>query len=296
MRLVSFVGDSGSSWGVVKDEGIVDIGARLPRYPTMRSALDGRIIDAVRDLANNVERADHRLDAVVFEPVIPEPRQILCVGLNYEEHRVESRREAAGHPTIFARTASTQIGHRRAILLPPESSTLDYEGELAIVIGRTCRRVAPAEALSAVAGYACYNDASIREYQRHTSQFHPGKNWPATGGFGPWLVTADEIADPTALTVETRLNGVVVQSAGLDQMIFKLPELISYCSVWTELRAGDVIVTGTPGGVGAARKPPLWMKDGDIVEVEISRVGVLTNWVEAECFHEIERRDPSWEQ
>lgn len=159
---------------------------------------------------------------------------------------------------------------------------LDYEGELAIVIGQSCRRVPADEAMAVIAGYACYNDGSIRDFQRHTTQFHPGKNWPATGAFGPWLVTPDEVPDPTALMIETRLNGHVVQSGSLNQLIFTLPDLVAYCSTFTELKPGDVIVTGTPGGVGAARKPPLWMKAGDIVEVEVSGIGVLINTVENE--------------
>jgi 2-keto-4-pentenoate hydratase/2-oxohepta-3-ene-1,7-dioic acid hydratase in catechol pathway len=169
------------------------------------------------------------------------------------------------------------------MVLPAASSMFDYEGELAVVIGRRARRVAPEDAAAVIAGYACYNDGSVRDFQRHTHQFHPGKNWPQTGAFGPWLVTADEIGDVGQLTIQTRLNGAVVQQAQLSQLIFDIPSLIAYCSTWTELVPGDVIVTGTPGGVGAARTPPLWMKDGDEVEVEISRVGLLSNVVRLEA-------------
>ncbi len=283
MRLCSFTTNAGASWGaVIKEAMIVDLGVRLPTYPTLRAALEAGALDVVRDIVEQCKDGDHSIDTVSFDPVIPDPRQVLCIGLNYESHQIETRREQSGHPTVFARYAQSQVGHRRPMILPPESACLDYEGELAIVIGKTCRRVPVEDAAAVIAGYACYNDGSIRDFQRHTSQFHPGKNWPATGAFGPWLVTSDEVPDPSILTIETRLNGSVVQSAGLDQLIFTLPELIAYCSTFTELRPGDVIVTGTPGGVGMARTPPLWMKPGDVVEVEVSGIGILVNTVESE--------------
>lgn len=279
MQLLSFSTDKGASWGAVLGDGVIDLGARLSAYPTLRSVLEAQALPLAHSIVEARPQADHRLDHVRFEPVIPDPSQILCIGLNYEEHRVESRKERSGHPTVFARYAASQVGHLQPMILPSESTMFDYEGELAIVIGRDCRRIPEDDAMSVIAGYACYNDGSIRDFQRHTTQFHPGKNWPRTGAFGPWLVTPDEIPDPTALTIQTRLNGQIVQSGGLDQLIFTLPELIAYCSTFTELKAGDIIVTGTPGGVGAARKPPLWMRAGDIVEVEVSGVGVLINTV-----------------
>lgn len=279
VRLISFSSDAGHSWGAVLGEGIIDLGARLSGLPTLRAALVANALPAVQAEIAKLHDADFSFDQVHLEPVIPDAGQILCIGLNYDEHRIESRRERTGHPTIFARYPQSQIGHEGSILRPPESTMLDYEGELAIIIGETGRRISEQDALSFIAGYACYNDASVRDYQRHTSQFHPGKNFPATGGFGPWMVTADEIPDPTRLTIETRLNGTVVQAAGLDQLIFTIPELIAYCSVFTELRPGDVIVTGTPGGVGTGRTPPLWMKAGDLIEVEIPGVGLLANKV-----------------
>jgi 2-keto-4-pentenoate hydratase/2-oxohepta-3-ene-1,7-dioic acid hydratase in catechol pathway len=282
LRLASFSSEGVASWGVVTSEGLVDVGRRLDRFPTLRIALSNGGVSEARTLVDSGVGVDHAIDAVQFEPVIPDAGVILCIGLNYDEHRLETKRESADHPTVFARYPRSQIGHGRAMICPPESFKFDYEGELAIVIGRSCRRVPLQDAMSVVAGYACYNDGSIRDYQRHTTQFHPGKNWPGTGAFGPWLVTADEVDDISELKIQTRLNGQVVQSAGLDQLIFTVPELIAYCSTWTDLHPGDVIVTGTPGGVGAARQPPLWMKAGDFVEVEISGVGLLANHIEME--------------
>jgi 2-keto-4-pentenoate hydratase/2-oxohepta-3-ene-1,7-dioic acid hydratase in catechol pathway len=265
------------------DRGIVDAGQRLPGVATLQSALSGDGLARVRALMATAPCTDYALEQIVFEPVIPDPGVILCIGLNYEEHRLETRRERSSHPTVFARYARSQVGHLCPMLLPRESEKFDFEGELAIIIGKDCRRLPVEQAMSAVAGYACYNDGSVRDYQRHSSQFHPGKNWPGTGAFGPWMVTADEIGDYSSLTIETRLNGKVVQSASLEQLIFSIPELIAYCSTWTSLHPGDVIVTGTPGGVGSARMPPLWMVAGDLVEVEISNVGLLANPIIADA-------------
>jgi len=283
MRLASFSAHGVASWGVAVADGVIDAGKRLEGLPTLREVLVGNCLHEVAALVEAGLGADFSLDEIRFDPVLPDPGMILCIGLNYEEHRVETKRERSGYPTVFSRFPRSQVGHENPMLLPPESTMFDYEGELAIVIGKTCRRVTVEDAMSVVAGYSCYNDGSIRDFQRHTSQFHPGKNWPATGAFGPWLVTADEIVDHTKLTIETRLNGQIVQSAGLDQLIFTLPELIAYCSTWTELRPGDVIVTGTPGGIGSARTPPLWMAAGDLVEVDIPGVGLLANRIEHEA-------------
>lgn len=178
---------------------------------------------------------------------------------------------------LFLRVAESQIGHLQPILLPAESSHLDYEGEIAIVIGEAGRRIQQADAWGYVAGYSAYNDGSIRDWQRHTIQFTAGKNFTGTGAFGPWMVTRDEIADGEELTLETRLNGQVMQRTTTEMMIFKIPELIAYISTFTSLQPGDVIVTGTPGGVGAKRVPPVWMKPGDTVEIEVGKVGVLVN-------------------
>ena len=199
-----------------------------------------------------------------------------------EEHRLETGRDKTEKPTVFMRIADSQIGHQQPILVPIESHELDYEGEIAVVIGKQGRRISAADSWSHIAGYACYNDASVRDWQRHTTQFTPGKNFVATGGFGPWLVTRDEIKDGAELPLTTRLNGQVMQQATTAMMIFSIPELIAYVSTYTVLRPGDVIVTGTPGGVGMKRKPPVWMKDGDTVEVEVGGIGILRNPIRQE--------------
>jgi 2-keto-4-pentenoate hydratase/2-oxohepta-3-ene-1,7-dioic acid hydratase in catechol pathway len=183
---------------------------------------------------------------------------------------------------LFVRFGDSIVGHERPILKPRESEQLDYEGELAVVIGRRARRVGRDRALDYVAGYSCFNDGSVRDYQRHSQQFTPGKNFHASGSFGPWLVTTDEIADPRKLTLTTRLNGAVMQHESVGELCFDVPQLIEYCSTWAQLEPGDVIVTGTPGGVGAGRKPPVWMKPGDTVEVEITGIGTLRNPVAAD--------------
>lgn len=219
---------------------------------------------------------------VTLLPIIPNPAKILCVGHNYESHRQETGRAKVEHPSIFTRFADTLIADGQPIILPHVSSNLDFEGELAIVIGRGGRYIAEADALDHIAGYACFNDASIRDWQWHTTQFAPGKNFPGTGGFGPRLVTPEEAGDLSDVHVTTRLNDEIVQDQPIRDMIFPVARIIAYVSAFTPLSPGDVIATGTPGGVGAKRQPPLWMKAGDRVEVSIGPVGTLTNHIVAE--------------
>jgi 2-keto-4-pentenoate hydratase/2-oxohepta-3-ene-1,7-dioic acid hydratase in catechol pathway len=211
--------------------------------------------------------------------VIPLPEKIFCVGLNYEMHRKETGRAVVEHPTIFTRFANTQTGHLSNIVRPRVSTHLDFEGELAVIIGKAGRYITREKAMEHIAGFSCYNDASVRDWQHHTHQFTPGKNFPGTGAFGPWIVTTDEFTDLSARRIMTRLNGQTVQEARLGDMIFDVPTLIEYCSSFNPLVPGDVIVTGTPGGVGVKRTPPLWMKPGDVVEVEIDGIGVLRNGI-----------------
>jgi len=218
---------------------------------------------------------------MTFLPVIPNPGKIICVGLNYEEHRVETGRDKTESPALFIRVPESQVGHHQPIVMPPESTHLDYEGEIAVIIGKPGRRISQEKSWQHVAGYACYNDGSIRDWQRHTLQWTAGKNFRRTGGFGPWMTTRGEIKDGEELTLETRLNGQVMQHATTEQMIHRIPRLINYISTFTTLEPGDVIVTGTPGGVGARRDPPVWMKAGDTVEIEVSKVGVLVNTIKA---------------
>ncbi len=277
MRLVTYRQGPVESFGVVADGGVVDAAKALGgRFSSLKAVLAA---GALPELARAVKGVppDAALAAVQLLPPIPEPDKILCVGINYVAHRDETGRSESAYPTLFTRFANTQVGHGQALVRPLASTELDYEAELAVVIGQRGRHVPKEKALSIVAGYSCYQDATLRDWQRHTSQFTPGKNFIASGGFGPWLCTKDEVPDPSKLTVIGRLNGQEVQRSGTDLLIFDIPELIAYITTFTELVPGDVISTGTPGGVGSKRKPPLWMKAGDVFEVEVTGVGTLRN-------------------
>ncbi len=277
MRLASFLAAGRPAYGVVTDDGIIDLSARLgDRYPDLKSLL-GAPAEEVRAAVAPDARPDFRLGDIEFLPTIPNPGKILCVGLNYHAHLEETGKAQTTHPPIFLRVADSQQGHGQPLLVPPESRKFDFEGEVAVIIGKPGRRIAEADAWNHVAGYACYNDGSVRDWQVHTPQWGPGKNFYRTGGFGPWMVTADEIPPGAVMTLTTRLNGEEVQRTTTDLLIFGIPQLIRYLSTVMPLEAGDVIVSGTPGGVGAKRNPPLWMKDGDVVEVEVDRIGVLRN-------------------
>ncbi len=276
MKLMSFRRPDGMpSWGIAKDEGVIDLGHLAPGLKHALWAMTSLAEEAAR-------HPDYRLSEVRFLPPIPDPDKIFCVGLNYVTHIKEGGREPPKKPIIFTRTPSSQVGNGEPVIRPKASETFDYEGELAVVIGRRCRHVARDRAMDVIAGFSCYNEGSVREFQRHTAQFTPGKNFWRSGAFGPWIVTPEEVGDVTRQTLLTRLNGEEVQRATIDDLCFDIPTLIEYCSTFTELVPGDVIVTGTTGGVGAFRTPPLWMKPGDTVEVEISGVGLLRNPVAAE--------------
>ena len=279
MKLVSFRHAEQDSFGVATEDGVIDLRAFSSDVgSTLKEALERKSLDAISAFAQKTKTKLAWSDVELL-PVIPDPQKILCVGINYLSHVKETGREIPTKPMFFTRFADSQTGHEGPIVRPLASEKLDFEGELAVVIGRTARHVKPADAFDYVAGYSCYNDGSVRDWQKHTIQFIPGKNFPSTGGFGPWLVTPDELGDPSQLSLTTRLNGQVVQQATTDDLIFDIPTLIEYCSTFTELHAGDVIITGTTGGVGAFRQPPLWMKAGDVVEVEISKIGILRNVV-----------------
>jgi len=273
MKLISFEQGGRESYGAVAGDGVVDLGKRLTGHPTLRTALGA--MDELRAAADNAP--DIALADVTLLPPITDAYRIMCVGLNYRTHIEETGRETPTHPILFARYADSHVAHGQPMIRPRVSEHFDFEGELAFVVGKPGRHISKADALSHVAGYSCYNDGSVRDFQRHTSQFTPGKNFHHSGAFGPWLVTADELPDPGAMTLETRLNGEVVQHAETSDLLFDVPELIEYMSKVWPLRVGDVVATGTTGGVGAARKPPLWMKAGDKIEVEISGVGLLAN-------------------
>jgi 2-keto-4-pentenoate hydratase/2-oxohepta-3-ene-1,7-dioic acid hydratase in catechol pathway len=282
MRLMSFEHDGLAGFGVVVGDGVVDASTRLAGRP--RGLREALAAGALPELARlTTLQPDFALAEVEFAPVIPDAAaKLLCVGVNYLPHIKEMGRERPERPVLFVRFADSIVGHGQPLTKPRESEQFDFEGELAVVIGKRARRVSKERALDHVAGYACFNDGSVRDYQRHSQQFTPGKNFHRSGAFGPWLVTADEIPDPRQLTLTTRLNGAVMQHESVGELCFDVPALIEYCSTWTQLEPGDVIVTGTPGGVGAGRKPPLWMKPGDTVEVEISGIGALRNAVAAD--------------
>jgi len=268
MRLVSFRQAGVAKFGAVADGGIVDLSSR---WPSLREAIAAK---AMGELAAAAKRpADLKFDDVELDPVIPDPAKILCVGLNYSSHVGEMGRELPTAPSVFSRFSDTLVATGGSIVRPRASIALDFEGELAVVIGERCRHVPRASALSVVAGYTCFLDGSVRDFQKHSTT--AGKNFPATGPLGPWLVTSDVIADPQRLELTTRLNGKVVQHDTTDHMIFDVATIIEYLSTVTWLEPGDIIATGTPDGVGAGRKPPLWMKGGDKVEVEISGIGIL---------------------
>ncbi len=277
MRIVSFRRPDGTaSFGRIEGDTIGDCG---------RPGQDSWLKDALAtgaDLAALPATGSFAKGDITLLPVLPNPTKILCVGLNYATHVAETGREQKEHPAIFHRWADTLVGEGAPLVCPPESIRFDYEGELAVIIGKGGRRIAKADAMAHVAGFAVFNDASVRDWQRHNIQFTPGKNFPGTGGFGPAMVTADEVGDLGAQRVQTRLNGQLVQDQPVADMIWDIPTVIAYCSTFTTLEPGDVIATGTPGGVGDKRTPPLYMKAGDTVEVSIGSVGTLTNPVVAE--------------
>ena len=274
MKFISFELDGLASYGVV-------MGDRVARLDDARSPASFKEAIASGTLEERAKDADPTLDLAALKllPVLPNPAKIFCVGHNYESHRQETGRAKVDYPSIFTRFADTLVAHGEAIVRPQVSSQLDFEGELAIVIGRGGRNIPEQDALEHIFGYACFNDASIRDWQWHTTQFTPGKNFPATGGFGPWLVTPDEAGELSDVRVTTRLNGTVVQDQPIRDMIFPISRIIAYISSFTPLSPGDVIATGTPGGVGAKRTPPVWMKAGDTIEVAIGPIGTLVNVV-----------------
>ena len=282
MKFASFEHGGRASYGVFQGDRLVDLGARLgQRAPDLRAFIaQGLWQEAERLAATAGETLAP--DEVRFLPVITEPALIVCVGLNYADHVRETGRElgqATQAPTLFLRAAASQVGHGQDIMLPPESAALDFEGEIALIIGKGGRRIPREQALSHVAGYACYNDASVRDWQSASSQWTAGKNFWRTGAFGPWMVTADEIPPGRVMRLTTRLNGVQMQQSDTRLLIHDLASLIAHVSTFSPLSPGDVIVTGTPGGVGFKRQPPVYMRAGDVVEVEVDAIGVLRNGI-----------------
>lgn len=282
MKLISFLNQQVRSYGAVTaQQRVIDLGAihGLRHCPTLRTAIAAGVVSPSMEL--DASGRTLALDEVTLLPPVPDPEKIICVGLNYRAHAAEGGFELPEFPSVFMRSASTLVAHGASMQKPRISDDFDYEGELAVVIGKRGRHIPVADALDHVFGYACFNDGSARDIQFKHSLI-AGKNFPLTGALGPWIVTADEIPDPSKLALTTRVNGREVQRKGLDDMIFNVAQIISYISSWTTLEPGDLIATGTPEGVGFACNPPLWLRAGDTVEVEISSIGTLVNSVVAE--------------
>ena len=282
MKLTSFSRNNVAGYGAVADGGIIDLTLAIEGAPDLKSLLEADGLAKAADYALG-RSADYALEEIEFLPLIPNAPKVICVAVNYLAHAREAGRTIAEYPVLFHRHAQTQVGHRASLLVPKVSEQLDFEGEIAVVLGRGGAHIAPADAMNYVAGYSCYNEASVRDWQFHVHQYSMGKNFNATGGFGPWLVTRDEIPDPDALTVTTTLNGEQMQFGEFNDVAFDIPALISYVSQALPWCPGDVLVTGTPGGVGFKRKPPIFLKKGDVVEVEVNLVGTLVNPVANEA-------------
>ncbi len=284
MSFVSFEIDGRASYGIWKDQ---ETWLQAPtafeaQYPDLKSVIAADRLEELDRLARASGRTVQASQARLL-PVIPNPGKILCVGLNYKSHVAETKRADSEHPAMFTRYADSLLAHGAPMPKPKHTQRFDFEAELAVIIGKGGRAIPQAQAFEHIAGYACFNDGTARDWQRHTHQWTPGKNFPATGPFGPYLATRQEIPDVSQLTVQSRLNGQVMQKASVADLIFTLPVLIEYISGFTPLAPGDVIATGTPGGVGDRREPPVYMKAGDVIEIEITGLGVLRNVITDEA-------------
>ncbi len=280
MKLISFLRSGSASYGVVVGEKVLDLMPLLgSEAADLKTVIEKNLVPRINGLL-----ASHQPDLTFAEltllPVIPNPDKIVCVGLNYHDHVKETGRELTEKPAIFLRLNDSQVAHGQNMVRPLESHRLDYEGEIAVIIGKGGRRIQEADAWNHIAGYACYNDGSVRDWQNFTTQWIPGKNFFKTGGFGPWMVTADEIAPNQVMTLTTKLNGQEMQRTTTDMMIHSIPRQLAFISTVIALKAGDVIVTGTPGGVGNKRTPQVFMKPGDVIEIEVDAIGVLRNGIE----------------
>ncbi|MBF9030088.1 5-oxopent-3-ene-1,2,5-tricarboxylate decarboxylase [Rhodobacterales bacterium HKCCE3408] len=274
MRIISFErADGTQSYGTTDGEIVRDAGATLSTtYPDLKALLQAGAVDALDGAGAEIPLAE-----VTLLPPIPRPDKILCIGLNYLPHILETGRPKPEKPSIFTRYPESVVGHGAPIVRPSASHKHDYEGELAVIIGKAGRHISEADAWDHILGYSCFNDGSIRDYQNHTTQFWPGKNFEKSGSFGPWIVTKDETGDIREQTLTTRIDGQVEQHTPISDLAIGIPELIAYASTVATLMPGDVIATGTPGGVGNHREPQLFLAPGMVAEVEITGVGTLTN-------------------
>lgn len=279
MKLISFLNQGISSYGVVIGDEVLDLKPILGSQAVdLKTLISNNLFEAAAT-AVKTHQPTLKFSELTLLPVIPNPNKIVCIGLNYGEHVRETGREITESPALFLRMNESQVAHGQDIVRPPESFKLDYEGEIAVVIGKGGRRISEVDAWDHIAGYSCYNDGSIRDWQTNTSQWTAGKNFWRTGGFGPWMVTADEIKPNQCMTLVTRLNGQEMQRTTTEMMIHNIPRQIAYISAFIPLEPGDVIVTGTPGGIGNKRVPPVFMKAGDVVEIEVDAIGVLRNGI-----------------
>ncbi len=275
MKLASYIADGKECYGVVTGDGVITMNERFGGHAaSLKEAIAGGLLPQIKEAASNGQ-ADRKLSAIKFLPVIPNPEKILCVGINYKSHAAEHGTEAPKLPNIFTKFVNTLVAHEGEMLRPKVSTSFDFEGELALVIGKGGRHIKAADALKHVAGYTCFCDGSVRDFTKYS--LVASKNFPRSSPLGPWLVTSDEIPDPTKLTLVTRLNGKEMQRSGTDMLIHSIPAIIEFCSVFTPLSPGDIIATGTPDGIGAKQNPPVWMKAGDVLEIEISSIGTLRN-------------------
>lgn len=274
MRFASFSHQGRDTFGVIRDSGVVDLSALAA---SLSDGLARFGLDGLKERARAAQGAAIALDRIEWRPPITAPDKILCVGLNYHDHAKEAGMPVPSRPSLFVRFPGSQVGHGVPVVRPRASAQFDYEAELAIVIGRSARHVSEARAHEVIAGYSCFAENSVRDWQKHAAQATPGKNFDASGAFGPWLVTPDEAGPVERMEVIGRLNGREVQREPASSMIFSVPQLIAYISTFTTLLPGDVISTGTPAGVGLGKKPPVWLIPGDVFEVEVTGVGVLRN-------------------
>jgi 2-keto-4-pentenoate hydratase/2-oxohepta-3-ene-1,7-dioic acid hydratase in catechol pathway len=276
MKLASYIANGRPAFGRVTDGGMVTLSDRIEgRSITLKDALaEEGLLDELLKLAAGAE-PDVSLDGLRFLPVITDPGKILCVGINYRSHAAEHGHAVAEKPNIFTKFTDCLLGYEGEMWRPKASTQFDFEGELVVVMGKGGRAIPAKDALSYVAGYTCFCDGSVRDFIKVS--LVTGKNFPASSPLGPWMVTADEIPDPSKLVLTTRLNGQQMQHSGVDMLMHDVPALIEYCSTFTPLAPGDIIATGTPEGIGARRNPPVWMKAGDVLEVEISQIGTLRN-------------------
>lgn len=277
MKLISYRKDGKPSFGAVVADQVVDLGKPFPAASNLAALLaDPSLLEQAKAYAASAP-ADYAFSDVQLEPVIPAPGKIICVGINYVAHAAEAGRKVGEHPVIFQRFAETLLAHNAPLLRPKVSQEFDFEAELAVVIGKGGAHIAPEDAMAHVAGYTCFNDASVRDWQFHTHQYGMGKTFRSTGALGPWLVTADEIADYRELRVTGVLNGEQMQEGTLSELAFDIPTLISYVSKALTWHPGDILATGTPSGIGFKRNPPIFLKPGDTFEVVISQIGTLSN-------------------